>query len=265
MPDSIFDMNAALQTRAEVEDFCARSERLNIATHPDRPKNWDNLKAHLFAREHFTPDARILDAGADREPTSVFLPGLRDAGYQNLFGMNLIYAKDRERHRDITYIRGDVTHTPFEDNYFDLITCLSVIEHGVNLRGYFQEAHRILKPGGVLITSTDYWPAKIVNDRGVEVFGVPVQILSHEEIIASLQLARRFRLEPVSPFDPSVHEKTISWAGFDYTFVLLTLTKRSESPDSTLCLKSPRESDRTRELLREAMVKTQPSPTARRC
>ena len=46
---------------------------------------------------------------------------------------------------------------------FDFITSLSVIEHGVNIQNYFKEMNRILKKDGILLTSTDYWPDKIVN------------------------------------------------------------------------------------------------------
>jgi len=46
---------------------------------------------------------------------------------------------------------------------FDYITSLSVIEHGVNIQNYFKEMNRILKKGGVLLTSSDYWPDKLVN------------------------------------------------------------------------------------------------------
>ena len=38
---------------------------------------------------------------------------------------------------------------------------MSVIEHGVPLKPYFEEMYRLLKPGGILITSTDYYPEPI--------------------------------------------------------------------------------------------------------
>ena len=61
----------------------------------------------------------------------------------------------------ITYAHGDITATTFNDNFFDAVTCLSVIEHGVNVDSFFREMKRIEKPGGILVLSTDYWDSKI--------------------------------------------------------------------------------------------------------
>ncbi len=53
---------------------------------------------------------------------------------------------------------------------FDYITSLSVIEHGVNIENYFKEMNRVLKKGGMLLTSTDYWYDKINNSAKVFFF-----------------------------------------------------------------------------------------------
>src|SRR5712691_4083484 len=57
----------------------------------------------------------------------------------------------------------DLEKTNFQSNMFDYITSLSVSEHGVNTQNYFKEMKRILKVGGMLLTSSDYWPDKLVN------------------------------------------------------------------------------------------------------
>jgi ubiquinone/menaquinone biosynthesis C-methylase UbiE len=46
--------------------------------------------------------------------------------------------------------------TKFNDQMFDYVTSLSVIEHGVNIEKYFREMSRIIKSNGYLLTSTDY-------------------------------------------------------------------------------------------------------------
>lgn len=43
---------------------------------------------------------------------------------------------------------------PYENDSFDVITCLQVIEHLTNPEHLLTEIYRILKPGGVLILST---------------------------------------------------------------------------------------------------------------
>ena len=57
----------------------------------------------------------------------------------------------------------DLEKTNFNDNMFDFYIVV-VIEHGVNIQNYFKEMNRILKKDGILLTSTDYWPDKILNE-----------------------------------------------------------------------------------------------------
>ena len=54
------------------------------------------------------------------------------------------------------------------DSYFDSIICLSVIEHGFNEDLFFSQFSRILKKGGFLILSFDYWEKKINTDLPIE-------------------------------------------------------------------------------------------------
>lgn len=53
---------------------------------------------------------------------------------------------------------ADIMELPFEDNTFDKITCVSVIEHVQDDRKALKELIRVLKPGGRLIITTDYHP-----------------------------------------------------------------------------------------------------------
>jgi SAM-dependent methyltransferase len=109
---------------------------------------------------------------------------------------------------------------------FDAIACLSVVEHGVDLSAYFREAARILKPGGILITSTDYWQTPI-DTRGQQMYGVPVLIFTQEQIKQAIALAAQHGLVLTSKIDLSCDEKVVHWSdvGLDYTFVVFTLRK----------------------------------------
>ena len=46
---------------------------------------------------------------------------------------------------------------PYEDNYFDVIFSKSLIEHFHYPEKIMNEAHRVLKPGGLIITLTPDW------------------------------------------------------------------------------------------------------------
>jgi len=61
-----------------------------------------------------------------------------------------------ERFR-VEYIRADLTRLPFPDESFDLVSCISVLEHmrpDTRVRGA-QEMARVLKPGGQLLLTYD--------------------------------------------------------------------------------------------------------------
>ena len=60
--------------------------------------------------------------------------------------------------RGIRFQVEDLAQTTYGSSAFATVSCVSVIEHGVELGPFFLEMHRVLKPGGVLALSTDYWP-----------------------------------------------------------------------------------------------------------
>ncbi|MCU0610870.1 MAG: class I SAM-dependent methyltransferase, partial [Candidatus Eisenbacteria bacterium] len=47
--------------------------------------------------------------------------------------------------------RGDAMALPFESEAFDIVSCVSVLEHVPDVRLAVRELRRVLKPGGVLI------------------------------------------------------------------------------------------------------------------
>jgi SAM-dependent methyltransferase len=216
--------NGTLKSRAEWESALDAARNFHVPLHRAPEKNWDHLAAVSTILARTPPSARILDAGA--EFYSNVLPALFLSGYHELYGMNLSFT-DPARRGPIRYLPGDLTRTPFPNDFFDAITCLSVIEHGVPLEAYFREMHRLLKPGGVLITSTDYYPTPI-DTRGLVAYGCPIKIFSKPEIQAALFLALGIGLVLTGDLDLECTEKPIRWDpyGLEYSFVLFTLRKQ---------------------------------------
>ncbi len=215
--------NGTLKTRAEWESAFENAKRLHVPLHRGPEKNWDHLAAVTSILANTNRSARILDAGA--EIYSNVLPALFLYGYRDLHGINLGFT-DPTRRGPIRYIPGDLTRTPYPDAHFDAISCLSVIEHGVSLRDYFREMYRLLKPDGLLITSTDYYPTP-VNTQGKVAHSTPIKIFSKPEIQAALELARSVGFQTTGDIDLECAEKPIRWEpfGLEYTFVLFTLRK----------------------------------------
>ncbi len=217
--------NAVLKSRAEVTSALEQVAKLDLPEMGDPPKNWDSLAALDCIVRSTAREACILDGGT--ELYSRILPWLALYGYRKLHGINLVFDRKIKR-GPITYQYGDITHTDYAGETFDAITCLSVIEHGVNLENYLREMLRILKPGGLLITSTDYWLTPI-DTKGRQAFGVPVHIFTKEEILEAVDLAERIGFVKTGTIDFASGEKVIHWneIDLDYTFLLFTLRKPS--------------------------------------
>ncbi len=217
---------------AAIERLTARRARL----HPDARKNWDmNMFTELIA-QRFDKKAAILDVGCVSSP---LLYNLATMGYTNLHGIDFqLTEKGIHVHPNVAYAAADLTRTPYKDASFDCITSLSVVEHGVDAGRYFAEMSRLLKPGGVLLTSTDYWPEKIStwNVPRRLTFGLPWNIFSREELRGLLADATRCGFALTGEIDDAAGRRVIRWPdgkltwwlGKAYTFVVLGLQKTGE-------------------------------------
>jgi len=217
--------NGVLKSREEWQEALAKAKADRLPLHRGGEKNWDHLAAVFAILSSTTTSARVLDAGA--EFYSNVLPALFAYGYRNLYGVNLSFTGPARR-GPIQYLQGDITRTSFPDRYFDAVTCMSVIEHGVPLDGYFREMHRVLKPGGLLITSTDYYPTAI-NTEGKTAHGAPIKIFTKPEIQEILRLADEIGFESTGEVDLECRERPVRWEqfGLEYSFVIFTLRKRT--------------------------------------
>lgn len=91
-----------------------------------------------------------------------------------------------------------MTRTSFAESYFDAVACMSVIEHGVPLEACLRKMHRVLKPGGLLITSADYYP-KPIDTRGKIAHGAAIKIFTEIRQQSPLRKILHFNLESVRP------------------------------------------------------------------
>ena len=215
--------NAVLPSQSVVDAAVAQVRALGLPAHSDAPKNWDSLAALDTILRHTSRRAQVFDAGA--ELYSVLLPWLFLYGYRRLYGGNLVF-RERIRRGPIVYEQMDMTRTRFQPATFDAVASLSVIEHGVDLRAYFAEMARILKPGGLLVTSTDYFETG-TDTRGQHAYGGPIHVFTADEIRAALAIAGDLGLTPTGSLDLRSLERPVHWPRFDlrYTFVIFTLQK----------------------------------------
>jgi len=215
--------NAVLKSQREVDGALEQVRKLGLPVMKELSKNWDSLAALDLILKCTDRNARVFDAGG--ELYSMILPWLFLYGYRNLSAGNLVFRSPIKK-GPIVYHQSDITRTGLEPARYDAITCLSVIEHGVNLHSYFREMSRILKPGGVLITSTDYSETP-VDTRGQVAYGRPIHVFAREEIADAVEIARQCGFTPMGPLDLSAEEKVVHWKQYDlnYTFVIFSLRK----------------------------------------
>ena len=216
-------VNTTLKSQAQVDEAMVEVRACGLPPNGDLPKNWDALTALSLVLERTRPTARVLDAGAPLY--SVILPWLYMYGYRDLWGIDLGYRRP-VRWGPIRFERGDLTRTRFANGSFDAVTCLSVIEHGVPFEGYFAEMRRLLRPDGLLVTSTDYW-AEGVDTRGQEAFGVPIKIFSRPDMEAFLASGRAHGFTPLGAVDLECAERVVRWEpyGLAYTFLTFGMTR----------------------------------------
>ncbi|MGB5689245.1 MAG: class I SAM-dependent methyltransferase [Woeseiaceae bacterium] len=60
-----------------------------------------------------------------------------------------------ERSTDVAFRQADLRALPFDDASFDIVYCVSVLEHTDQYEVIVREFHRVLRPGGVLIATFD--------------------------------------------------------------------------------------------------------------
>lgn len=215
--------NRPLRDKTEVETATRLMSEIDLPRHGDETKNWDTMTAlTLTLRECPDRNLPVLDAGG--MAYSAFLPSLYLYGYRDLTAVNMSFRKPF-RQGPIKYIPGDITKLSSSDKHFGAVFCQSVIEHGVQLDSYFREMTRVVRPGGLLVISTDYWEPEMKVD-GVPPYGVDVHILCRREIEAAIRLAEDMGWTLTSPAEFDCKDRVVYWERVDLAFTFYTMALR---------------------------------------
>jgi ubiquinone/menaquinone biosynthesis C-methylase UbiE len=220
-----------LQSKDEIASSTEKLNVYNLNSHHDSQKNWDTLQALHSIHALGLPNPTVLDSGSGQK--SVILQWLRKTlplsrlYACDQFTQNLSIFKDN----DIDFVNCDISKTPYESLFFDAVVSISVIEHGVDLSDFLSESYRILKPGGCLVVSTDYWHDSIDTSHKYP-YGTkygPMKIFTKDEVLSFVELAAQlgFEIENFNPTLLSCNDKCVYWSRMEefYTFLFLKFVK----------------------------------------
>jgi len=233
-------INSILKNVKEIEHASLELRKSGVPIAEGAAKSWDMGRAFDFIRGHSKKDACILDVGAYK---SRLLEWLYTDGYRGLYGCDIsgiewrwvasLYLREM-RFLDllgwlcgkgpIRLSRQDLLKTKYPSSHFNVITSISVIEHGVDTRLYVKEMSRLLKPGGYLITSCDYWPTYI-ETLGTLPYGLNWNIQTQKDVEGLIRLAADSNLFLIEPMDFSYEEPVVKWNGKEYTFAFFIFKK----------------------------------------
>ena len=88
-------------------------------------------------------------------------------------------------------------------------------------------ARRVIRPGGYLLLSTDYWPEKI-DTEGETMYGLRWTIFSRREIDELREIARRAGFTPAGEVDGDVADPVLRLRDRGYTFIFLAFQREPD-------------------------------------
>jgi SAM-dependent methyltransferase len=210
-----------LRARTEIEKCTQYLFENGLASHAVVCKDWEI--AHIISD---LSDGNLLDMGSSDSYIlkNAVIKGIKGEKYGiDLRLPNVPLAS-------VKYLIGDLLKVPLPAAYFDNITCLSVLEHGVDIRRFAMEASRLLKEKGTLYVTFDFWDPK--TSANMRLYGLEWNIFDRNEVHRLVAECKNQGLDLTEDIDWTVEKPLIDanyWAPakVGYTFGMLSFTKRN--------------------------------------
>lgn len=196
-------LNKFLQTRAEVNQCGEAIAREGLKQHGISVKNFDlrNIIPYLKDGEGFC-DLGAAGSFILHNHVILNLKGRR-------VGIDLVDVAEHDRTSGVEYFKGSLMNTPFENESFSQITCLSVIEHEVEYTAFAKEVSRLLKTGGDVFVSFDYAEPKMKTE-GMKLFHLDWNILCKDDVLKLVDEMTKVGLHLTSEIDWTTNEWVVN-------------------------------------------------------
>lgn len=216
-------MNNFLKTRDEVSLATKYLQDNNLIESGLSCKNWEIAQVIPYLK-----DGDLVDLGSDG---SVVLPNAVALNLKGRkVGIDLAYEEDVVTDWGAELYKGDLMQTSFENESFDIVTSLSVIEHEVDFDKFAKEVSRILKIGGNAYVSFDYWNPKPDYEKR-KLYSLDWNILDKNDVVSLIFHCSGYGMGVTSAIDWTVQDAVINdkfcspVAGVSYSFGLFNFQK----------------------------------------
>ncbi|MGQ9819504.1 MAG: class I SAM-dependent methyltransferase [Candidatus Kapaibacteriales bacterium] len=149
------DYNAINQ--ALIEFYTYKTEKYGLL---ERPQSvYDNYGRFIW-KVATNKDALILDLGSGswRIPNTIAKYGFKKVvGLDYFTDQQLEENKKRLKLSNVDLVKYSSNFIPFENESFDVISSLCVLEHIIFVEDFLNEIHRVLKPNGKVIILCPNW------------------------------------------------------------------------------------------------------------
>ncbi|MCC6503779.1 MAG: class I SAM-dependent methyltransferase [Deltaproteobacteria bacterium] len=222
--------------------------KAGLPLHSTPAKCWDfNNIREVFSQSPFNESSHIVDLGCGPSLNGCMtLELLYSMGYRNLTGVDIHIPgytrlaaairgfKKARNMKQYKMVTSDITATKFPDNSVDGAVLLSVVEHGVDLEKLFSELKRIMRQGGKVYLSTDYWEkgAGLGKDAmaasgALDNKALPWTIFDKKAVENLIMIAEAngFNAQGGGSIPPC-EDRPVYWQDIDYTFIALVFEKK---------------------------------------
>ena len=211
-------MNEILLSQSQVDESTESVKNDGLIINECLVKNWD--LTHVLPE---LSNGNILDMGC--YGSLVLANAVRMGIKGDKCGVDLNPLTEGMIVTGCLYSVGDMCNTNYPNDHFHTITCLSVVEHGVDINAFAMESSRLLKSGGSLMVTCDYWPDRYQNLPG------GCFIFCKEDLERLIETCNNFRLLMTEPMNWEYKDKVIDASLYypvkdvGYTFAYLKFVK----------------------------------------